>query len=264
MIKYINDGEINKLKRGFYNTLALKKINMLNTDRFINMEADLNVAIKIYKLMAALQFPFCYENCSTIMMKYLVKNNVFTQDEYNEIAEIFYADKEIEGIGMEVENIEESIEYGEYWEERSDYIFKFLKTLGNEKCITVHAESYRDILISDEDFIDLNIFGNLRNLLRDCVSSYESTANYTEEDWDNEYLNIFQDDATAYVLEGYEMNDYEMMLLTNTFNSSDSGVSSEVFTEKGNTYIIISSIQVYEGLGYSFLIILKLIFMSIK
>lgn len=263
MIKYINDGEINRLKLGFYNTLALKKINMLDTNKYMNMESDLKTAIKIYKLIAALNFPTCYdENCSTIMMKYLINYNVFTQDEYNEISEIFYGDSREDYI--ETIDDENSIDYGEYWEERSDYILRFIKKLGSEKGINVHSECYRDILISDEDYIDINIFGELRKLLRDCVGSYESTANYTEADWDNEYVNIFQDDATAYALEGYEMSDYEMMLLTNTFNSSDGGVASEVYVEKGNTYITVSGSQVYEGIGFSFLIILKLIFMNVK
>ena len=49
MIKFINNGEIFKLKKGFYRTLALKKIINIDYDKFKNMSFNLKTAILIFK-----------------------------------------------------------------------------------------------------------------------------------------------------------------------------------------------------------------------
>lgn len=253
MIKHINDGELGKLKVGFYHTLALKKINMLDSNKFKDKELDLNTAIKIYKLIVALDFPTCYPECSSIMLDYLLKYNLLEKDEFNKITEFFRGDSEIE--------TDESIEYGDYSEERSDYILEFLKKLGDEKCIKIYSETFRDIVLGENEYIDLDIYGDLRNTLREHMDSFQDN-NATEEDLEEEYYNIFQDDATSYVIKGYVMNDYDLMLLNNTFTNVDSGILSEAYSNEGNTYINISDMQVYDGLAYSLLIILKLIFLK--
>lgn len=254
MFKYINDGELDKLKKGFYITLALKKINIFNINKFMSKDLTLNNATKIYKSIATLKFPTCYSNCSAVMLDYLVEYNLLEKDEFNKITKVFRGDSEIEN--------DEYIEYGDYSEERSDYVLEFLKKLGSEKGIEIYSETFRDIIDDESEYIDLNIYGELRNTLRDHMSSFQDSANSTEEDWQEEYYNIFQDDATSYVLKDYVMTDNELMLLNNTFTSADSGVLSEAYTNNVNTYINISCMQAYDGLPYSLLIILKLIFMN--
>ncbi|UYZ38993.1 hypothetical protein OD350_29335 (plasmid) [Clostridium beijerinckii] len=255
MIKCINDGELDRLKIGFYNTIALKKINMLNVTMFMNKELELDMALKIYTAITALGFPICYSGCSEVMMDYLIKNNLLMKDDVDEINKIFHGDAEID----EEKETDDFCDYGDYWDDRNNFIKEFLEELCDEKGIEIHVETFRDILACDDDYIDLDIYGELRTTLRECVGNIEHMADYTDSDWDEEYVSIFQEDATSYVLTGYEMSYYEMKLLTKTFTSSDSGVASEVYTQNGNTFITISDTQIYDGIGYSFLIILKLI-----
>lgn len=252
MIKYINDGEINELKLGFYNTLAFKKISMLNIKKLMNEDIDLETANKIYELFAEFKFPSCDSYFSETMLKYFVENNWFSQDEFNTITKVFFSNKESDS----------SLEFGDFSVERYEFLTNFIKEIASEKGIVLHIESFKDIFMSESEYIDINIFGDIRELLRSYISSSVDITNYTYEDWDERYCSIFQDDATCYVFEGYEMSKYEANQLQSTFYNAETAVVSEVYVEKGNTYITISDMQIDVGLGYDFLIILKLILKS--
>ena len=260
MIKFVNDGEIDKLKKGFHKTLALKIINMFDTEKFMNLELDLDKAIIVYKLIAQLNFPVRYSGSNNVMMNYFVKYNVFAESELEEINEIFRDD-----CSEDKEDDDENLyEYGDFYEERDNYISHLLEEVGALKGIKIHTETFSNIAALNDDDIDLKVFGEIRETLMSYLSNPEEAATFTEEDWYNQYSNSMQDEATLYVLEDYEINEKDIWLLSNTLNADDYGVTSDIYTCKGNTYICLSGTQLYQGIDYSFLIILKLILMSIN
>ncbi|WP_315069174.1 hypothetical protein [uncultured Clostridium sp.] len=246
MIKYINDGELESLKSGFYKTIALKKINLLDKNRFLTKEMDLDEAIKIYKEIANINFPSCYSEHSAVMLEYLFRNNLLNLEEISEISRIFYRDSD------------EDYDYGEYYDERATFVEEFLKEISSENGFNFDINSFRDILIYENE-VDLSIYGDLRNSLINNVGSLREISEYDEDDWEEAYANIFQDDAFSHVLVGYEMNDHQLELLNKTFEEVDNGIRSEAYTRNGNTFITISGMQFLDGLNYNFIIISKLI-----
>ncbi|NFO58577.1 hypothetical protein FDB39_17340 [Clostridium botulinum] len=259
MIKSINDGELKRLKEGFYYTLALKKIALLDSDKFMRNDegVTLNQAISLYKLISYLKFPEDFSKCSSIMMDYLFKYNLYNEYDLNGIKSIFYDDSDIDIDEYEQEFFDNYY----YLNDRKQYILELLKKLAAENGKVVHCSTYTEIIFED---IDDNIFGNMRITLRDYMGNYSDDMYvYNEDELEDEYVNIFQDDAIVYAIEGLELNYFQLSILSKSFTGSDSGVSSEVYCENGNTYIVISFCQLTYGIGYSFLILLKLIFIDI-
>lgn len=245
------------LKRGFYKTLALKKIELIDKRRFIAETLDIDTAAKIYSLIAELNFPIIYSRYSTIMLRYMVRNNILQENHMKEIVKKFYNDYVEEDTNSEEDEIDD------FYAERMNYVFDYISEIGVTIGVKVHNEEFRNIVCCDDEYIDLNIFGDLRKSLRENCGSYEEkTSTYDECDWDDEYVNIFQDEATSYCIEGFIMNDYQTMILNNTFRGVDSGILSEVYTQNGNTYITISGMQFLDGLSYRFFIILTLILLG--
>ncbi|HBJ1651317.1 hypothetical protein HYH38_16005 [Clostridium botulinum] len=250
MIKRINDGELERLKKGFYRTLSIKKMNILDNNKFINMELDINKAITIYKCIVILKKSNFYTGSSTNMLDYLYIYNMLEEKDYDYICD-FFKDYDIDEIEDEY--------YCECWDERNDFVNKFIKKLAEEKGIKVHSEYFSDIY---SDCFDDEIYNDLRDFLREYGECYEEEE-VSENDLRDDYYDVFQEDAISYILEGYEMTDYDLMLLNNTFFNIDIGITSEAYTRDGHTYITISNMQILEAIDYSFLIILKLIFMNI-
>ena len=255
MIKYLNNGEIGLLKEGFYNTLALKKINMMDIDKFMKKELDLNSAINIYKLIIELKRPECYQNYSLVMLEYLLLYNLLDEDNFNKITSIFYNDSDFR---------QDQREVGYYYDkiaERYIFISEFFNKICSDNKIKIVSADYKDILFN-RNSIDLSIFEDIRIALRQYVDSFEFDSEYTDEDIENEYYEIFQDDTNSYVLVDFEIKQNQLSLLNDTFIEEETGLGSGEYTRSGNTYIDITGIQVLEGIGYKFFIALIIIFMN--
>ncbi|UYZ38995.1 hypothetical protein OD350_29345 (plasmid) [Clostridium beijerinckii] len=252
MLKHINDGEIKILRDGFYNALALKKINILDSNRYSSKELDLNVAIKIYKLIIDLNFSTCYENNSLIMLEYLFKYNLLEEYDFTKITTMF-------------NNHRYFTEEPCNLEKRYIYIFKFLHKFASKLEVKIHSAQFTDILFNTES-IDMSIYRELRNsLMRDLVSYNEfkyCDDKAINEELENAYNELFQEDATSFVLEGYEMNSNQLRFFNSVFPIDDVLIQSGAYTCYGNTYINISNLQVYYEIGFDFFITLVLIFMN--
>ncbi|NFO58576.1 hypothetical protein FDB39_17335 [Clostridium botulinum] len=262
MIKNVNDGEIDQLKKGFNNTMLLKKINMLGGNNFMskNLNMSLSNAIKIYKNIYKLTFiPDCYKTCSYIMINYLVKYNLLDKNKLKQITDIFFDDSSNEEPDNNMYNDEFYSDYGDF---RYSYILYFLKHICSEYQINVHVESYRDILFGESEYINLKIFGDIRKELEFGIENINELRNYSECYLDEEYINTFEYNANVYVLENYEIKKCDLILLRNTVNNLHNNIYPDIYTNNGNTYIILPDIYVYYELGYSFLVMLKLIFLK--
>ncbi|WP_315069175.1 hypothetical protein [uncultured Clostridium sp.] len=254
MIKYINDGEINELKRGFFNTLALKRINKLNLKKSIEDVNDLDSAMKILDSLKALKFPSYESFFFSNLFQYFNNNKWLDDKDCNEdIINIF------PGAWIDSLDGDATLSPEDYSAERFDFIDKYIKKIAEKNCITIEVESYEDIFSGEDNFINLEVFGEIRDMLRGCIDSHEVFSVLTRDDLYDKYYECFEDNATCYVLVGYELNEYEVNTLSDTFYNSDSGIASEIFTCNSNTYITISDSEIYAGFGLEFLIFLYLI-----
>lgn len=250
MIKNINDGEMDKLKEGFYNTLALKKLNYSNFKEFMNDKLDFNLAIKLCKYLDSYKFPSYYDYFNGLMLQYFVTHKWIDEEDFKTIKKVF-------------DNLSESdYNYGDYSMERYDLVMKLVKKICLDHKIEFITETYEDIFMSDINYIDIEIFGEIRNMLRSYADFEEGTENLSIDEWHEKYYEIFQDNATCFVLKNFVMEDNEVMHMMDTFSRVSEGIQSEVFSSNGNTYIVISDMQMSEGLGYDFLILLKVILIS--
>ncbi|UYZ38992.1 hypothetical protein OD350_29330 (plasmid) [Clostridium beijerinckii] len=246
MIKFINDGEIDDLKQGFYNSLALKKINILDIKDSFKSSLNLKSANKLYNFLSEFKFPSVISYFSATIVEQFYESNWISEEEYITINNAFFKDNEY------------SDEYMDYSQDRYEFILDFLRKVASENEIKLHIENYKDIFFSDE-CIDLNLFGDIRNSLRSYIDSSEDIANYSKEKWEEEYYDLFEDNATCFVFEEYEMSKNEISLLQKRFSNQNAAIVSEVYTRNGNTYITISDMEVYIGLRCDFLVFLMLI-----
>ncbi|UYZ38991.1 hypothetical protein OD350_29325 (plasmid) [Clostridium beijerinckii] len=255
MRKYVNNEDLVRAREEFYKSIVLRKINRSNFKRFICGKLDLKSAIEIYKLIAISKCPACRLQYSEIMLQYFIKNNLLEEKEFNLITELFFGNRDANGARTST-----SSGFHDYSEERNEFIFDFLKKSAAEIGIEISSETYRDILMCDNEHLNLSIFGELRTKLRSQEISTEEINILSEEQWIEKYFDLDIKYLTCcYVLEGYEMSKYELKLLNNTFSNLEDSIKSKAYTCNDNTYITVSEAQIFEGLGYDFLIILKLI-----
>lgn len=135
MIKFINNGEIFKLKKGFYRTLALKKIINIDYDKFKNMSFNLKTAILIFKSIVLGNLSSIYENAPSIMLEYLLKYNVLTKLEYDKMVE-FFTDDSFEEVDMDY--------YYDYMDNREALISLFLQEAAEKKQLDITSGNNYD------------------------------------------------------------------------------------------------------------------------
>ena len=247
MIKYINDGEIQLLKSGFYNCLRLKKFQYMPIEEFKRGEVSFEVAEEIFRLLISFDDPHIVEGYIGIMLEYLLKNDYICKDYYEIIINIFY-DESIFEYG-DIDN------YGDYVDDRIEFLDDFLKKLCESAKIEYSSASFFDIYYDNEPD---EVFNDLRSTLQFYSGSINEAEG--EDDEREDYYSLFQDDATSFALIDYKMDDRSLVMLNKVLSyGCEAGVQSEAYVEAGNTYITISSMAIYEGIGYAFLIAFGLI-----
>lgn len=70
MIKYINNGEIENLKNGFFNTILLKKLELLPFNDYKEKKVQFNIADSIFRILVALNNSDYYKDAN-LMFDYL-------------------------------------------------------------------------------------------------------------------------------------------------------------------------------------------------
>lgn len=95
MIKYLNDGEIKILKEGFFNSILLKKLNMLPFDDYKERKVPFHIADSIFKILIALDDREYYQYAN-IMFDYMSDANIVKFD--NVIDRIRFMDSYMENI----------------------------------------------------------------------------------------------------------------------------------------------------------------------
>lgn len=241
MIKYIDDGQIARLKRQFFKILNLKKLEMINVTSFMNSTATIDLAIKVYKLIIATSLSERFSCCSRIMLDYFYDNHILRKCNYDKIKDYFYDDSDYS-------EREEDIDY--YYdtvEERIDFTHNFMKAICERYSISIECRNYEDLYYESD--INDPVFGQMTRVLID----YSTTSSSEEDEEKEEYFAVFQDDAFCYALIGYEMLPRQLNMLNKVLIGYwDSGVATEAYVENGNTYIILSSSYVCNGQGYTF------------
>ena len=257
MIKYMNDGEVSILRNGFFRTLAKKKLDMRDKEEFMNKTTDLNNAIKIFRLIQSLNFTNVYPKSADIMLSYLNTNNIIDNKLYEEALKVFYDDSNIDEV-----NDEDSLEYSDYYDfvyEREELTKNLITKLCKNKNITLYVECYEDIFLGELKGVE--VYDGIFTSLRNAAGCYMDRDEEEEELGSEDYYSLFQDNCTSFALEGYVMNDFDLIALNNCFKTDECGIASEAYVENGNTYINISNAQFYDGIGYTFIAMLTIILM---
>lgn len=251
----MNEGEIERLKFGFYQTLALKKLTILNINKFMNMEVNLKTALMIYKIMIQLEDKIHYSGYSRIMFKYLLEYKIISDDEYEELY-YFYDDTEDEEWTEE-----EWMAYTESYEQREHSLNYLLEKLCEKKGLNYYYETSMNIFIGKD--INMDIFGEHQKVFRDDVVDYGEVANFEdmdEEELSDKYCDAFEDDLLCHVIENFEISQLQIELLNKYLH--DTGYfayPSQVYTKSGNTYIEISRNTMFESVGKTFIVNLLLV-----
>lgn len=251
MIKFINSGEISKLKKGFYRTLAVKKIINLDYDKFKNMSFNLKTAILIFKSIVLGNFSSIYKDASSIMLEYLLKYNVLRKPEYDKVVE-FFTDDSFEEVDMDY--------YYDYMDNREALISLFLQEAAEKNNLILHQETTKTIFIGDD--INRNIFGEYQRDLRNATSFYYLEDTSAERLHDI-YMDNFNGESIIYALENCILNFNQLELLNYCLDDCCSDIPAEVYVENGNTYFSIPFQYLLERVGFTFPIILKLVLMEI-
>lgn len=259
MIKNINDGEINRLKKGFFNALALKKLELLKINKFISREVNLKTALMIYKILLQLEVKNMFTGYSTIMLEYLLEYEIITPEEYVCFG-YFYDDTDDKEWSDE-----DCILYSDDYDERESFFYKMLKGLCEQRGLGFYYATSMDIFINRD--INLNIFGDHQKAFREDILRDEETKNLAEmtaEELEEEYCDYFEDDLLCYAIENYELSTKQIELLNRYLvDCGNFGYPSQVYSKYGNTYIDLSRTLIFESLGKTFLIIFKLIMSEI-
>lgn len=251
MIKFINNGEIFKLKKGFYRTLALKKIINIDYDKFKNMSLNLKTAILIFKSIVLGNLSSIYENAPSIMLEYLLKYNVLTKLEYDKMVE-FFTDDSFEEVDMDY--------YYDYMDNREALISLFLQEAAEKNNLILHQETTMTILIGDD--INKDIFGEYQRDLRNATCFYYLDDTSAERLYDI-YMDNFNGESIIYVLENCILNFNQLELLNYCLDDCCFDIPAEIYVENGNTYFSIPFQYSFERVGFTFPIILKLVLMEI-
>lgn len=246
MIKYINEGELYKLKKGFMKTIQLKKLQEISIPEFMNREKSFEVAKRVFRMLLSVDSITIASGFAGIMLEYLLDNKLLDNDDYEAIKDYFVDDS------INIENSVDLDDYYNYVDERIEFLDKYLKKLSLSIGIEYESASFYDIYHGYED-IEYLVFGDLRDKLREC-----SCVEDNEELED--YYGLFQDDATSYALIGHELNSNQLTLLNDALNRHyENGIQSEAYVDNGNTYINISSTNILEGIGYIFFVAITII-----
>lgn len=247
MIKYINDGEIKLLKSGFYNCLRLKKLQYMPIEEFKRGEVSFEVAEEIFRLLTSFNNLHIVEGYIGIMLEYLLNNDKICNNDYERIINSFYDESIVEYGDID--------DYGDCVDDRIEFLDDFFKKLCESAKVEYSSASFFDIYYGDEPD---EVFNDLKSTLQ----SYSGSINENEDEDDEleDYYSLFQDDATSFVLINYKIDGRSLVMLNKVLDyACEAGIQSEAYVKEGNTYITISSMAIYEGIGYSFFIAMILI-----
>lgn len=92
MIKYINDGELYKLKKGFMKTIQLKKLQEISIPEFMNREKSFEVAKRVFRMLLSVDSITIASGFAGIMLEYLLDNKLLDNDDYEAIKDYFVDD----------------------------------------------------------------------------------------------------------------------------------------------------------------------------
>lgn len=258
MLKNINNGEIDRLQKGFFNTLALKKLELLEINKFMSIEVNLKTALKIYKILLQLEVKNMFTGYSTIMLEYLLEYEIITPEEYVCFG-YFYDDTEDKEWSDEDCNL-----YSDNYDSRELFFYKMLEGLCEQKGVVFYYATSMNIFINRN--INFNIFGDHQKAFREDTLTYQETKNLEEmtEELEEEYCDYFEDDLLCYAIENYELSTKQIELLNRYLvDCGNFSYPSQVYSKYGNTYIDLSRTLMFESIGKTFLITLKLIMSEI-
>lgn len=252
MIKYINDGEIRTIRRGYYLTLLLKILSLYDIDKFINLNETLERAIKIFKLLRLLKLENYIANESNIMLNYLLKYNLINSEKYEGIKTYFINDYP--------EDIHDEVDpdfYYDYFEEREEILIKLINSICNDLNLN-YAIDYSSRIFKGLD-IDENIFGCIKRELRSPEES--SNKNYykdmSEEELEDEYFMSYVNDSIVIGIENFDISRDSYEILHDILPNGYDTIIETVFFLDGNTYFQFTT-ECQEALDYSCIIMIIL------
>lgn len=249
MIKYINDGEVDTLKKGFFNTLRLKKLQSLPVNEFMEGKVPYKIAEIIFLILVTLPQEV-QPGYSMAMLKYLLSNNMIDDSEYEKLKDYFSYDE----FDPDLDD-----KYDYVWERRECYE-KILKKFCKNNGVEIIDANYSDIYYDDIDDVDL--FKDIQNELYDYAGIDKEEGYYGIDDnierESKDYFMVFMEDATLFVIENLELKYSELMILDQLLACYSEVVKSEAWISKGNTYISISDNYYLENTSCLLLITLMI------
>lgn len=261
MIKYLNDGELRHLRTGYYVTLLLKLISNYDYEKFIKLKEDFPRAIRLYKYLVCLNEPGQYSGYSKVMLRYLFKNDIITENLYNNITEHLKDDTVLIDDELDDDDLDDEYYYDEY-EVREKLLIDLFRAMGSKKSINIEFETTSTLYACQD--INESLFGDIQKELR-CNDEPEHFLNTDYDDLIDEYCSSCEVDSLVIGIENYVFNDHLFRLLQKMINEIAckywDNSYNDISIRNGNTYITISYGMI-ENMNYTFLIIIILAFIE--
>ena len=254
MIRYLNTGEINSLRRNYYKLLYLKKVILSEKKirRFFSSSSSDRELIDVYYLLSAVESDLCDNYIKSLggdlsrlnqyMLSELHRRKLISEKTFSNIKKLTVDRRYIESTETElsleeiVEEKSEELELKEkldLWEQYHQGLKIFLDILSD-----------RNILYEELDTFEIALYGDCRGFenFRSFYDNLEIDRDtfFEEDDPLTAIRECYNEGGTTFFID-CKINDIYMMRTTSKLEMLESnGIANEIYSTNDYTYLTIS------------------------